>query len=241
MILKAYHRWGTACVERFYGMFAFALVERATRRLVLARDRLGIKPLYLAEGAGPGAVRLDPAGAARRRRRGHRPRPGGAAPLHDLPLGGAAAAHDPRRGPEAAAGYRAGDRAATDRSTDTALLAAARSTAAAVARDVRRRVAGASSSAALRTAVERRMVADVPVGVLLSGGIDSSLIVALLAERARPAWRPSASGSRRRAGRGDEFAYSDLVASEFDTDHHQIRIGAEAAACPRVDAADRAR
>src|SRR5690349_12210270 len=47
IILKAYHRWGPACVERFFGMFAFAIAERDSGRLVLARDRLGIKPLYV--------------------------------------------------------------------------------------------------------------------------------------------------------------------------------------------------
>src|SRR5260370_14126530 len=45
VIAKAYHRWGTACVERFAGMFAFALAERDSGRVVLARDRLGVKPL----------------------------------------------------------------------------------------------------------------------------------------------------------------------------------------------------
>ena len=55
-----------------------------TGRLVLARDRLGIKPLYLRRDAGPAAVRLDPAGAAGRRRRRHLDRPGRAAPLHDF-------------------------------------------------------------------------------------------------------------------------------------------------------------
>src|SRR5690606_39843440 len=49
VLVKAYHRWGARCVERFAGMFAFAVAERDTGRLVLARDRLGIKPLYLAE------------------------------------------------------------------------------------------------------------------------------------------------------------------------------------------------
>jgi asparagine synthase (glutamine-hydrolysing) len=49
VILKAYHAWGIDCVKRFNGMFAFAIHERDTGRLVLARDRLGIKPLYIAE------------------------------------------------------------------------------------------------------------------------------------------------------------------------------------------------
>ena len=51
MIVKAYHRWGTDCVDHFFGMFAFAIVEHDTGRLVLGRDRLGIKPLYLAQTA----------------------------------------------------------------------------------------------------------------------------------------------------------------------------------------------
>src|SRR3712207_5452664 len=52
VVLKAYHRWGDRCVERFLGMFAFAVVERDAGRVVLARDRLGIKPLYHAEVGG---------------------------------------------------------------------------------------------------------------------------------------------------------------------------------------------
>jgi len=47
VILKAYHRWGARCVDRFLGLFAFVIYEQDTGRLVMARDRLGIKPLYL--------------------------------------------------------------------------------------------------------------------------------------------------------------------------------------------------
>ena len=49
VLLKAYHRWGTSCVDHFLGMFAFAVLERDSGRLVLGRDRLGIKPLYLSQ------------------------------------------------------------------------------------------------------------------------------------------------------------------------------------------------
>ena len=56
VIIKAYHRWGADCVDHFLGMFAIGLVDRSRRRLILARDRLGIKPLYLAET--PGRLRF---------------------------------------------------------------------------------------------------------------------------------------------------------------------------------------
>lgn len=52
VIIKAYHAFGADCVRRFKGMFAFAMLERDSGRIVLARDRLGIKPLYYAEAPG---------------------------------------------------------------------------------------------------------------------------------------------------------------------------------------------
>jgi asparagine synthase (glutamine-hydrolysing) len=51
VLVKAYHRWGPECVGRFMGMFAFAIVERDSGLVVLGRDRLGIKPLYVTQDA----------------------------------------------------------------------------------------------------------------------------------------------------------------------------------------------
>ncbi len=56
VVLKAYHQWGVDCVDRFKGMFAFVIVENDTGRVVLGRDRLGIKPLYLSHA--PGRLRF---------------------------------------------------------------------------------------------------------------------------------------------------------------------------------------
>ncbi len=56
VILKAWHAWGEACVSRFHGMFAFVIHERDSGRVIMARDRFGIKPLYLAEV--PGGLRF---------------------------------------------------------------------------------------------------------------------------------------------------------------------------------------
>jgi asparagine synthase (glutamine-hydrolysing) len=79
--------------------------------------------------------------------------------------------------------------------------------------------------ASLRTAVERRLVADVPVGCLLSGGLDSSLIVGLLAEAGQHGLATFSIGFEAAGGEeGDEFKYSDVIARHYGTDHHQIRI-----------------
>ena len=89
----------------------------------------------------------------------------------------------------------------------------------------------------LRTAVQRRMVADVPVGVLLSGGIDSSIVVALLAEAGQKDLTTFSIGFDAAGGEsGDEFEYSDLVAQHFGTQHHQIKVDSSRL-LPGIDAA----
>ncbi|MGD9953236.1 MAG: N-acetylglutaminylglutamine amidotransferase, partial [Burkholderiales bacterium] len=79
--------------------------------------------------------------------------------------------------------------------------------------------------AGLRLAVARRRIADVPVGVLLSGGVDSSLITGLLAESGHADLRTFSIGFEAANGEsGDEFRWSDLVAQRFETEHQKIFI-----------------
>ncbi|GGW09497.1 asparagine synthetase B [Streptomyces capoamus] len=223
VVLAAYRQWGTDCVDHFHGMFAFALVEHRTGRLVLGRDRLGIKPMYLAET--PGRLRF----------------------ASSLPALLAAGDVDTSLDPVAVHQYLSWH--ATVAAPRT-VLAGVRKLPPATVRVVEpdgtsrehrywqpsytRRPEHAGMGAdewrdavleALRTAVRRRMVADVPVGVLLSGGLDSSLIVALLADEGQRDLATFSVGFEAEGGdEGDEFRYSDLVAKEFATDHHQLVV-----------------
>jgi asparagine synthase (glutamine-hydrolysing) len=232
VILKAYHRWGKECVQHFYGMFAFAMYELDTGRLVLGRDRLGIKPIYLAES--PGRVRF----------------------ASTLPALLAAGDVDTTIDPVALHHYLSWHSVVPPPRT---ILNGVRKLPPATVRTYQpdgsvedwqfwnpESTRGPVHTpqewneqvlSTLRTAVERRMVADVPVGVLLSGGLDSSMIVALLAEAGQKGLATFSIGFEAAGGEsGDEFQYSDLMAKEFGTDHHQIRIDS-ARLVPGVDAA----
>ena len=226
VLLKGWREWGEGLLDRLAGMFAFALAERDTGRLVLARDRLGVKPLYLAEV--DGALRFG----------------------STLPAVVAGGGVDTGIDPVALHHYLTFHAVVPAPRT---LLAGVRKLAPAtilvVEPDGRRREreywnpwrdgppASAPSGpgdtaawreaveAALRTAVRRRLVADVPVGVLLSGGLDSSLIVALLAEEGQHGLATFSIGFESAGGEaGDEFRWSDQVAQRYATDHHQLRI-----------------
>jgi asparagine synthase (glutamine-hydrolysing) len=226
VILKAYHRWGVGCVDRFLGMFAFALVERTTGTLVLARDRLGIKPLYLAEA--PGRLRFASTLPALLAAGGVDTDLDLVALHHYMSFHSVVPApHTILRGvrklPPATIRVVRND----GRTTDKVYWRPEHSRAA----GPRPRMSPArwrdEVLARLRSAVDRRTVADVPVGVLLSGGLDSSMIVALLAESGQTGLTTFSIGFEAAAGEsGDEFHYSDLVARRFGTDHHQVRIGA---------------
>jgi asparagine synthase (glutamine-hydrolysing) len=223
VIAKAYRQWGTDCVAHFHGMFAFALVEHESGRLVLARDRLGIKPLYLSHTAGrirfastlPALLAAGDVDTSVDRvalqfyMTFHSVVPAPRTMLngvHKLPPATVRIVEADGKSRDITYWDPPFER---DRALDRwsegdwqeALIAA------------------------LRVAVKRRQVADVPVGVLLSGGIDSSLVVALLAEAGQQDLQTFSVGFDDAGGEsGNEFEYSDLVASHFGTDHHRIKI-----------------
>jgi asparagine synthase (glutamine-hydrolysing) len=178
VLLEAWRAWGVASFDKLIGMFAFALWDRPRRRLVLVRDRMGIKPLYwrcvdglLTFGSELHALRAHPGfrpaisrGALGRYLRGgytvgeetiyedtHRLLPGSYLVWQD----GAVSTH---------AWWQLTGPAETEapRTFDAAVDAL---------------------DALLGDAVERRMIADVPLGAFLSGGVDSSVVVALMRER----------------------------------------------------------
>jgi asparagine synthase (glutamine-hydrolysing) len=238
VILKAYHAWGLRCVEHFKGMFAFALWERDSGRVILARDRLGIKPLYWAStgrslrfastlpallAAGEVNTRIDPASLH------HYMSFHAVVPRDKTILAGVC------RVPPATLmiiepdgrfhqqrywhvhfGAHQGDEQLDEPEWSAAVIEA------------------------MTTAIRRRLVADVPVGVLLSGGLDSSLIVALLAQCGQAKLNTFSIGFESVDElKGDEFRYSDLVAKHFGTEHRRLRVDGERAieALPKVIAA----
>jgi asparagine synthase (glutamine-hydrolysing) len=225
VVLKAFAAWGPKCVERFYGMFAFAIWERDSGRLTLARDRLGIKPLYLTERdgklrfastlpallAGGGIdTSIDPE-ALHFYMSLHALVP---APLTILkgirklpPATVLTVEPDGSRREYVYWRLNVGEHAEDRAIGET---------------EWRRRVLDT-----LRLAVRRRLVSDVPTGILLSGGLDSSLIVALLGDMASRIPDTFSIGFDTVGDvEGDEFKYSDLIARHFGTRHHRLSIDA---------------
>jgi len=223
VILKGYREWGPACVERFQGMFAFALWDLRSRTLMLARDRFGIKPLYwTADGrrlrfastpqallaAGGVDTAIDPVGlqfqfslhavipAPRTILKGVHKLP----PAHTLTI----------------------DRNGIGGPQPYWELEAVREPVPVREDEWIERVHDA-----LLAAVRRRQeAADVPVGVLLSGGLDSSLIVALMAELGGVGnlHTFSVGFEDQPEEQGSEFEFSDQVVARYGTHHHKFLV-----------------
>ncbi len=222
VILKAYREWGAEAPERFHGMFAFAIWDMRERTLFLARDRFGIKPLYWARDgarfrfasslqallAGGGVDRsLDPEAlhfqftlhgvvpAPRTVLRGVRK----LEPGHWLRIDA--------EGREQQAAYWQLDLTGPPPQRDEEEWVEA--TRELLTRAVRR----------------RNEIADVPVGVLLSGGLDSSLLVALLCELGKENLHTFTIGFEDQPEEvGNEFEYSDQVVERYQPLHHKFLV-----------------
>ncbi len=222
VILKAWHKWGERCPEYLHGMFAFAVWDMRRGHLFLARDRMGIKPLYysldgerLRFASNPQALlaaggvdtAIDPV-----------------ALHHQFTLHGVVPApHTILRGVRKlapATGMLIDSRAdvAENRYWHLKALRPAMPLSEAEWTD--------AIHEALREAVRLRLdVADVPVGVLLSGGLDSSLLVALLAEAGVSELLTFSIGFEDQPEeKGSEFEFSDQVVERYRTRHHKFLI-----------------
>jgi asparagine synthase (glutamine-hydrolysing) len=235
VIGKAYAHWGMNFVDHFFGMFAFAIVEHASGQVILGRDRLGIKPLYVDANserlrfastlptllaAGGTDTSIDKVALAYYMS------------FHSVVPAPRTILNGVRKLPPATLRVIQPDGSYRDHLYWEPSFERDPARADWSERDWQDALIGQ-----LRTAVERRMVADVPVGVLLSGGIDSSLVVALLAEAGQHGLKTFSIGFDSAGGEsGDEFEYSTLVAEHFDTDHHRIKIDSSKL-LPGIDAA----
>ncbi|MCP5304274.1 MAG: N-acetylglutaminylglutamine amidotransferase [Chromatiaceae bacterium] len=222
VILKAYRAWGDRCVEHLHGEFAFAIWDGNAQRLLCARDRMGIKPFYYAAdgrsfrfasnldallAAGGIDTRIDPVALHHQ------------FTLHGVVPAPATVLRGVRKLPPAHCLVLERDGRHILRRYWQ--LDARRE---AVERD--EQAWADAMHAALRDAVvSRHRVSDVPVGVLLSGGLDSSLLVALLAEAGVADLQTFAIGfADQPEEKGDEFEFSDLVAARYRTLHRRVVV-----------------
>lgn len=220
VVLQAYARWGPGALTRLRGMFALAVWDARERTLFLARDRLGIKPLYYVRGprgfAFASEVRALLATGFAERRLSRRALQSyfsfGAVSDPDVILDGVASLP-----PGHFAVWKGG--VVTETEYWSVPLADERD--ADLADEV------SAIRPILQDAVSLRLVADVPVGVFLSGGIDSSVVVAL-------ATRASSAPVHTFTVTFDEESYSEApyaaeVARVYGCDHHQVHLPASRA------------
>lgn len=222
VILRAYVEWGDDCASHLHGAFAFAIWDRPAGELFLARDRLGIKPLYYS--LDEHSIRFASTPQALLAAGGIDTSIDPEALHHHLTLHAVVPA--PRtllngiRKLEPASLMRI-DASGRRQSRHYWQLTATRPQRPMKAGEWREAI-----HEALRSAVRKRMlIADVKVGVLLSGGLDSSLLVALLAEQGVEDLMTFSVGFEDQPEeKGNEFEYSDAVARHFATRHHQFHI-----------------
>jgi asparagine synthase (glutamine-hydrolysing) len=221
VILAAWRQWGPECLSRFNGMFAFALYDADADALFLARDRLGVKPLFLAnlsDGALIFASELKGLLSHPMLRRevsahavedyltlGYVPDDASIVEgVTKLAAGHYLLVHRGRPVPRPVRWW------------DVDFSNPSRASAASLEEEMVER---------LRAAVTSRMVADVPLGAFLSGGVDSSAVVALMAEASRSAVETCSIGFTE--ADHDESRWAAQVAQRFATSHRSRIVGAD--------------
>jgi asparagine synthase (glutamine-hydrolysing) len=224
-IVHLYEERGAAVVDELAGMFGFAIWDRERHELVLARDRLGIKPMYYAPtprglvfGSELKSLLCHPDV-----RRAVSP----AALSHYLSFGTTPGDQSILEGvrkllPGHILRYRGGELAVT-RYWD--LRDAAADVRGAADRPVDDRAVAAEVRSLLRSAVESHLVADVPVGAFLSGGIDSASVVGTMAELGA---RPKTFSIGFEEADFNELDYARIIAKKFGTDHHELVVRPDA-------------
>lgn len=220
VILALYAKEGPACLDRFRGMFAIAIWDRLEKSLFLARDRMGIKPLYI--WPGPQSIAFASEVKALRALPGG---PGGIAPeavVQYLAWGHVPAPLTITRGVESMmpATWILWKQGATIRRTywdfpRGPFLHHSRDEALEVLRPL------------LREAVAYRCISDAPLGAFLSGGIDSSSVVTLMRAAGQKDLRTFSMSFPQTAW--DEGPYALKVAEQFETHHTDVSINAETA------------
>ena len=224
VLLKGYHAWGTDLLPKLNGMFAFAIWERDSQQLFIARDRLGVKPLYLSKTkdrlrfasslpallqGGDIAKTLDPIAL------NHYLNFHAVVPAPRTILAGV------EKLPPAT-WMRIDINGKVEQKVWWTLNYGPKAEEANYGFEEWRDAV----LDGMREAVSIRQRAAVDVGVLLSGGVDSSMLVGLLREAGVDNLLTFSIGFQDAGGeRGDEFQYSDLIAKRFGTQHHQLRIG----------------
>jgi asparagine synthase (glutamine-hydrolysing) len=216
VIVHLYEEMGADCVTRLRGMFAIALYDLNRRSLLLARDRLGKKPLHYALDQGrlifgseikallavaPGLAQIDPQAILQFLYFGYIPDPRTAfAPIQKLPPGHLLEFKDGRA--QVRRYWDVPAYGTHDPESEEECL-----------EELERR---------LEEAVRMRLISDVPLGALLSGGVDSSVVVALMARNSsRPVKTFSISFPHEDF---DEAEHARAVAAHFGTDHHEFVV-----------------
>jgi asparagine synthase (glutamine-hydrolysing) len=228
VLLAAWRQWGPDCLDRLIGMFAFAVWDARTRTLFLARDRLGVKPMFYHRNGKTLAFASEPKALAALPGFSRRPDP------EALPLllhygyipGPRSAFENTFKLPPGHLAVWDGDELRLRRWWTPPAPVPPRPIPAAEALE--------RLEPLLIRAVSDRMVGDVPVGVLLSGGIDSSLVTALMARDSAIPARTFAIGFE--SADHDESGHAAAVARHLGTDHTALRVSARDAldAVPRL-------